>query len=333
MKVGNKVNPVILILLRRIKHFAIIGIIAVVLSSVFSSPYFIHPKYKASVVFYPVNILPYGSETPVEQALQILDGSDIRDEVINTFNLAFHYDIDTTSMGYYSKVISSYNSNITFKSTRYESVEVQVSDTDPATSKAITDHLIVLYNKKAQKLQRKKSNEVVLVYANHLKQNQKELDSIDQVIQDFRLKYGILDYNIQVQEATRGYFSGGVKNNAVEKEAKGLLISLQEKGGEFFEMTAKADVLRGINSDLTEKYSVFLMDVTKELTYSDVVSNSRLPDKKSYPIRWLIVLSTTLATLLMAVIVFAVIDGEEKVNNSKEKLVRLVTDPEIKMDL
>lgn len=333
MKIGNKANPLIFILAKRSKHLVIIGIIAVVLSSMFSSEKFIKPKFKASTVFYPVNILPYGQESPVEQTLQILEGNEIRDEIIKRFDLASHYKIDATSAGYYSKVINTYKDNITFKRTRFESVEIQVLDTDPLISKKISDEIVNLFNLKAQQLQRKKSREVVIAYGNHLQKNQKIIDSLEIHLQEIRTKYGILDYNLQVQEVTRGYFSGAGKDKAIEKEARELLSNLQNKGGAFFEIQGKANSLRVINDGLLEKYNASLLDISKELTYSDIVSDSRIPDKKSYPVRWLIVLSTTIATLLLAVTVFAFLDGKEELNESNEILTNLVRKRKIKVDI
>ncbi|MDQ3193187.1 MAG: hypothetical protein M3Q58_16505 [Bacteroidota bacterium] len=281
MKFNNQANPLIFIVRKRSKHLMVIGLVAIVLSSFFSGPQFIKPKYKSSSVFYPANILPYGQETPVEQALQTLEGNDVRDEIISKYKLAQRYNIDTSSSGYYSEIVKAYNSNVTFKNTRYESVELEVLDTNPLISKEIAVELIKLYNKKSQNLQRKKSKEVLLIYKNHLVQNQRSLDSIENVLQDLRNKYGIIDHKVQIQEVTRGYFSGGIKDKEIEKEAKTLLDNLQNKGGEFANLTEIANSLRLINSSLFEKYSNTLMDVSKELTYSDIVSSSRLPDEKS----------------------------------------------------
>ncbi|MDQ3193188.1 MAG: hypothetical protein M3Q58_16510 [Bacteroidota bacterium] len=55
--------------------------------------------------------------------------------------------------------------------------------------------------------------------------------------------------------------------------------------------------------------------------------------KASFPVRWLIVLASTLAVLFLTVIVFAFFDGQEKISNLKEKLTKSVRDPEIKVDL
>lgn len=48
-----------------------------------------------------------------------------------------------------------------------------------------------------------------------------------------------------------------------------------------------------------------LMDVSKELTYTNMVVYPEVSDKKVYPVRWLIVLaSTAMALLLCYILIF-----------------------------
>jgi capsular polysaccharide biosynthesis protein len=78
---------------RRI-HFIIIGIIAVVLSAIFSSPFFITPKFKSSARVYPSNISAISEESTTEQMLEIMNSVDIKLEMMKAFNLDEVYKID-----------------------------------------------------------------------------------------------------------------------------------------------------------------------------------------------------------------------------------------------
>ena len=49
-------------------------------------------------------------------------------------------------------------------------------------------------------------------------------------------------------------------------------------------------------------------DLNKELTYSNVVSQPVPANKKSYPVRWLIVLIATVSSLFFALVVIGYID-------------------------
>jgi len=46
------------------KQLLIVSSAALVLSVVFSMPWFIKPKYKSTAVLYPANIIAFGSKTP-----------------------------------------------------------------------------------------------------------------------------------------------------------------------------------------------------------------------------------------------------------------------------
>lgn len=78
-----------------------------------------------------------------------------------------------------------------------------------------------------------------------------------------------------------------------------MLKALQDHGGEFQRLAL-------LNQELIAEYAKkqaqerqLLLDVSKELTYTNVVVHPEVSDKKVYPIRWLIVLVSTAAALLL----------------------------------
>ena len=129
------------------KHLIIIGLISLVGSIIFSSPYFIKPKYKSFAVVYPSNLIAYSTESPTEQMLQLAQSYYIRDRIIQSFNLYKHYDLDTTRVkSYKSRIYQMYDENITIKKTEYESMEITVFDTDPIIASSIADSIIHYFN-------------------------------------------------------------------------------------------------------------------------------------------------------------------------------------------
>jgi len=99
------------VILKYKKHLTIIGIVAVLLSAIFSGPTFITPLYKSNVILYPTasnsiskvllsenmgnskDILEFGEEEQTEQMLQVLNSNKIRDRVVIKYNLLDHYEI------------------------------------------------------------------------------------------------------------------------------------------------------------------------------------------------------------------------------------------------
>ena len=94
------------------KHLAIIAALVIVLSVIFSGPYFITPLFKSTVILYPTasnsiskvllsdnfnntkDILEFGEIEQTEQMLQVLNSNKIRDRIISKYNLLYHYNID-----------------------------------------------------------------------------------------------------------------------------------------------------------------------------------------------------------------------------------------------
>ena len=86
----------------------LIAAAAIVLSVLFSSPWFITPKYKSTVIMFPTStnavskallsesfgnkqdILEFGEEEQAEQLLQILNSNQIQAKVIEKFNMMKH---------------------------------------------------------------------------------------------------------------------------------------------------------------------------------------------------------------------------------------------------
>lgn len=281
-------------------YFFAVTLGAFVLSAVFSSNYFIAPKYKSYSLLYPSNIISYSSETPSEQLIQLLESGDIRDAIISKFNLAAHYDIDTTKESGKSSLIKTYTSNIEIKRTQYNSIAIEVLDKDPVLACKMVEEIINSLNLKARSLQRQKTSEVVTIYKNLMNSKKQQVDSIDAVLQEFRVKYQLLDYEIQTKEVTKSYFkaisSGARKENL--KDIDLMLRNLEEKGGEYYKTKQTLDVVLKSYNEVKLEYDKAISDLNKELTYTNVISKPFPADEKTYPIRWLIVLISVLSANL-----------------------------------
>ena len=116
-------------------------------------------------------------------------------------------------------------------------------------------------------------------------------------------------YVQQTKEVTRGYVKGLTdgKGGSSMKEIKDMISNLQTQGGEFFELSEHLGRVRSTYDDLKVSYENALRDVDKELTYSNVVTHPIPADKKTYPVRWLIVVFSVGGTLLFSYLVILVL--------------------------
>lgn len=301
------------ILQRRRLHLVAVCVMSGVLGYVFSGETFIEPKYKSTAYVYPVNIIPYSMETPTEQLLQLFSSSDVRNMMIKRFRLSDHYEIDTASSAGRTKLYLEYDENVSVRKTEYESVRIDILDNDAVKASEMVAELIHLVDVKARAVQREKTAEVVQIFADQLKQKKRQLDSVDNLLGAIRVRYGLLDYKTQTKEVTKSYLKLASANSPVSqyRGVDSLYRHLQNKGGDLISLSSQYKSLQDDYNLIKTSYDNAISDMTKELTYTNVMANPYPADSKSYPIRWVIVLISVLSSLLLATIIFVVIDRKK----------------------
>lgn len=292
--------PTWTVLKRRWRLFAGVAAAAILLSSLFSSPPFIKPKYRSRAVVYPVHISTYSIETTTDQLLQLLESNSIRDSLVERFGLVEHYKVDTARRGGRTLLEAMYNERVSIQKTRYESVDIQVLDEDPVTARDMAAEIIRQADLLARRLQRENSATMLQVVRLGLRNTKRQLDSVEARMGQLRAA-GLLDYGTQAKEYSRGYVQSlaGGGGKAPRQEIDTLLKALEAHGGEFLRLSSLGnELLQAYGEQLSQERQVVL-DLGKELSYSTVVVHPEVADKKAYPIRWLIVAISTLSALLL----------------------------------
>ena len=138
---------------RHWKLFAGVALAAAVISAIFSSSMFIAPRYRSSAIVYPVNLSSYSIESTSDQLLQLLESNSIRDSLIRIHHLAEHYEIDVTAPPGQFYLNGEYRDHVTISKTRYESVQIEIEDEDPAIAQAMVRDLLDQGDRLARRLQ------------------------------------------------------------------------------------------------------------------------------------------------------------------------------------
>jgi capsule polysaccharide export protein KpsE/RkpR len=196
-----------------------------------------------------------------------------------------------------------------------------VLDKDPQQAKEMVETLIELVNNKIRRIQRAKYEEVVEINERLMREKEKEIDSVRNIIQNLGKNYGIIDVENQAQEVTEGYLRT-VDGNASRINTQGvnrLKSNLEEKGGEFLVYRAYIVNLMTRYNEIKAQYEQAYKDVNKQFTFTNTVTAPFVSDKKAYPVRWLIVLYTVVAALILALIVIAIIENKRSMELFKEE--------------
>lgn len=279
--------------------FTVVGVLAIALTAFFSGPNFIQPRYLSSAIVYPVNLQSYSSETRTDQLLQLFESNSIRDSLIAKFDLWKAYEVDSTEQNAYFMLYNEFNDRVTISKTRYESVQIEVEHEAPDTAQLMVLEMIHQLNRLARRLQREKSVELLKIAERAMKHEKVKLDSVEAQLGKMRDQYGLLEYEAQTEELTKGYVKALITSPSKAERIKSMLDELKAKGGEFRTLTGLSDAFRTNYDRLLSEYELAVNDVTKELTYTNTVLYPEVPDKKVYPVRWLIVVLGLVSALFL----------------------------------
>lgn len=299
------------------KHLIVVGVLAVLVSAIFSSSTFIKPKFKSTARIYPSkNIFVFSEESESEQLLEIINSLDIKLRAIEVFNLGEVYKISKNDPQYLTYVLAEFNDNVKMKKTEYETIEIEVLDTDPQRACTMCDSIISFLNEKVRSMHRSKYEEVVNIAKRDLAIVTHQSDSVKEKLDFMRKEYKILDYESQAKEITKGMvkvLAEQKKNTAGGKELEQWMKNLAEKGGEYEMLDRLQNKLISQIDSLHRVYNQSMSDVTKKIIYGQKVQSPIPADKKSYPVRWLIVLVSTFAAVFAALIVIVILENKKNV--------------------
>lgn len=345
------------------KPLIVTVVVAIIASSFFSSPLFITPKFKSSVIFFPSStnsiskaildesgsekqdILAYGEEEQAEQMLQILNSDEIRETIITKYNLLEHYHISSNEAYPKSKLYDEFKNNITFSRTEFLSVRIEVLDSDPQMAADIANDISSLLDSMKTKIQHERANEALGIieksYFDKIADLKKKEDSLQQL-----RTLGVIDYKSQAEILSSAQISASsvftnetamlivlekyrdqndssiVNTKARIKGAEAKMKVLQEElnkltkyGGASVALNSEVVYDREEISKLKEKYEKIKLDAGQSLTHQFIVNKAVKSEKKSYPVRWLIILVTTLGTFFISLFTLMTIQRYKETQN------------------
>lgn len=305
----------------------IVSIITVILSSIFSGPFFIKPKFKSEVIFYPTTInsignamftdltqrqadpLAFGEEEEAENALQLLNSSALQGRIVRNFDLMNHYRIDSKSP--LTDLAKKMAKNIQFKRTRHLAVSITVLDEDPIKSAEIANGIAILYDSVKTEIQKQVSLEALQIVKDEFKNKEAEVWDLRTRLKELGQK-GITNYEEQSRAISEELYKAvsQAKINSLKKQQN----ELAKYAGEFTYLNETLILELESLSKLRKRFEKAKVDVEKTLPQKFVLTSASPAEKKSYPIRWLIVLVVTTVVTFSSIVVLLI-------NNRKENLL------------
>ena len=308
------------------KHLAILGILSIVLSIVFSSPGFITPLYKSTVILYPTasnsiskvllsdnfnnskDILEFGEDEQTEQMLQVLNSNKIRDRVISKFNLMEHYGIKENASFRLTELYDEYENNFKFRRTEFMAVKITVMDKDAQMAADMANDVAELVDSTINNMQKQIAVKAFLIVEHEYLKLEEEIRTKEDSMTVLR-QYGVHDYESQAEMFNMQLAMEMAKGNRESiKRLETKLDMLAKFGGPYVSLRDALEHDKKQLSELKAKYEEAKVDATQSLPHKFVINTAYKAERKSYPIRWLIVVTATFSVLLLAIIVFGLFE-------------------------
>jgi hypothetical protein len=311
------------------KPLILVGLAAFILSSIVALT--IKEKYKSTVILFPAttnsiskalltennvkqeDVLQFGEEEEAEQMLQILNSDEIRTKVCEKYNLMAHYGIDSTDKFKRTKLFDEYQSNISFKRTEYMSVKIEVMDGDPELASVIANDIAALHDSTKIRIQRDRALRSLKIVEQEYFQ---KVEDVKRGIDSMKIinSYGIYDYESQSEVTSEQYAIAMSKGDQrAMKLLEQQLKIIGEYGGAYVSLRENLYMQRKQLNLLKTKYEEVKVDATEVLPQKFIVSNAFPAEKKSYPVRWIIVVISTFATILAAIIAILLLENIKQI--------------------
>ena len=325
-KENISVNFIIDFIGKKKKIFFIVFLFSLLASVIIA--YIIPPLYESTAIFFPTQLggvsksllsqngdkedfLQLGDEEVVEQYLQILSSDIIRDKIVKKYKLFEHYKIDRNGKYPYTKLDEKIKDYITFSKTRYQSIRIDVLDPNPEYAANIANDIVNYLDSVVNEMQYQRA---YLAYKEVEKKYfglQQEIALYQDSLSELGEK-GIVDYESQSKSLTEAYSTALLKNNkAALSILKKQLDTLAKYGPLYNSLTNYLIFQREQLSILRTKYIEAQVNAELKLPHKYVVKNAQIPEKKAYPIRWLLVVIILTSSLILSLFILLLFEKKK----------------------
>ena len=323
----NSTNLLVLMYKWR-KQLIIAPAIGVVVSIIFSMPYFIKPLFESTVIVFPSttnsvskallpqqngygdeDILEFGDEQQAEQLLQILNSDEIRDNIIEKYDLLKHYEIPEDAKYKKTSLYKMYGSMISFRRTEFMSVEIKVLDTDPDTAAFIANDIAALLNKVKRRIKKERAQKGLEIVEREYEKIQKDIQGKQDRLTELRYK-GVHDYESQAAVISEQLSIALVSNpnGSGVKQLQAKLDTLAKYGGQYVSLRDELHLLKEEEVKIKIKYEQAKVDVNEDMPATFEVNKAFAAERKTYPKRSLIVIMAAFSTFILTLVTLLILN-------------------------
>lgn len=292
----------------------IVMVLTVVVSSV--AALMMREKYKSTAVIFPAKsssivlgkmlnpsqgVLQFGEEEEAEQMLQILNSAQIRDRIVEKYDLMRHYEIDTTSRYKNTELAKEYQENVKCSRTRYGSITIDVLDYHPDTAAKMANDIARLLDSAKNKMLQDRGGEAFKVIEKEYLTLKADVTALNDTLTRLG-EMGVIGSSAGVAALYESYSNAIQARNEVLRVKLEEQIALNKKYGAVYSSFLEQRELKNMRLDEMEgTYLQARADAFSNVSHHFDVEPATPAEKKSYPIRWLIVFISTVSAFFFMI--------------------------------
>ena len=293
------------------KSIIISAVIAGVISTIVSLA--IQEKFESSVTLYPAksssvtfnevitedqSVSKFGEEEEAEQMLQILESGNIRSKIIMKYNLLDHYEIDVTGKYVNTDLNETYSENISFKRNNNGAVIITVMDKSPDTAALIANNIALLYDSTKNAMIQERALTDFYIKKEKLNNLNSEIKKLRDTIEAL-MHLGVVTVD-HYRAITEAYVNA--KEPKIQKKFQQKMEMTDQYGPKLKYFQIRMENLGRRLISMETSYEQAETDANSFLSHKFTVEKAYPAEKKSYPIRWLIVLMSTTSVMLLTIL-------------------------------
>jgi uncharacterized protein involved in exopolysaccharide biosynthesis len=288
-------------------------------------------KFKSTVILFPApsvsiskslmsqnappqsDLLQFGEEDDMERMLQVLNSEEIRDRIVSKYKLSEHYGITEDNKYKRTLLRQEYDDNIQFKKTEYMSVKIEVLDRDPQMASNIANDIAALYDSTMVRMKRERAIEAFKIVDREYTIIQNEINDKEDSLHKL-MQLGVNDYESQSERMNEALGKAIVEGKtAAAAELDQKLKTLSTYGTSYMSLRDDLYRMREQSNLLKDKYEQAKVDAQQSISEKFVVDRAFPAEKKSYPIRWIIVVVATLSSFILTLLAIVLIENIKKI--------------------
>ena len=285
----------------------IAGVISIFVSLIiqekFESSVTLYPAKSSSVTFNEVitedqSVSKFGEEEEAEQMLQILESGNIRSKIISKYDLLNHYEIDVNGKYVNTDLNKTYYENISFKRNNNGAVIITVMDKSPDTAALIANDIASLYDSTKNAMIHERALTDFYIKKQKLNKLKLEMQQLRDTMSALTSLGVVTDDAYQA--LTEAFINA--KNASIQKKFQDKIEMTDQYGSVLKSFQVKVEFLSERLATMETSYEQAESDANSFLSHKFIVEKAYPAEKKSYPVRWLIVVMSTSSVILLTIL-------------------------------